>query len=282
MRRFLLATLFLIAAPGAVWAADLERGKYLLHAGNCISCHTDLKNKGPLLAGGRALKTPFGTFYGPNITPDKETGIGAWSDADFVRALRQGVSPKGEHYFPVFPYTSFTRITDADLLDLKAYLFSLAPVKRANTPHDVAFPFGYRFPLFGWKLLNFRQGPDAADADRGSYLANALGHCAECHTQRNIMGALKRPMWMAGSQDGAEGKPAPNITPDKDTGIGEWSVRDLTYFLETGTTREGDVVGGLMAEVVEHGTGHLNEADRQAMTAYLRALPPIANKIKRK
>ena len=275
------------SAPPALAQGDAARGEGVFRAGNCTSCHTDLKNKGPLLAGGRALATPFGVFYGPNITPDPTHGIGRWTDADFIRAMRQGVSPRGEHYFPVFPYTAFTGLSEQDLLDLKAYLFMLPPVARANEPHEVPFPFNLRLGAMVWKWLYFREGPlrddPARDAawNRGRYLVEAAGHCAECHTQRDPLGGLKRAAWMAGSTDGAEGKSAPNITPDRETGIGGWSVADLAYFLANGTQPDGDVAGGLMAEVIEHGTGRLSDADRRAMVAYLQSLPAIVNKVRR-
>lgn len=266
---------------------DPKRGEIVFRAGNCTSCHTDLKNKGAPLAGGRALATPFGVFYGPNITPDPVHGIGRWSDADFTRAMRRGVSPKGEHYFPVFPYTAFTGLSDRDLRDLKAYLFTRPAVAKANRPHDVSFPFNLRLGAMAWKWLYFREGTLEEDPtrdaawNRGRYLVEAAGHCAECHTQRDRLGGLKREAWLAGSSDGAEGKPTPNITPDRETGIGGWSATDLAYFLENGTLPDGDVAGGLMAEVIEHGTGRLPAEDRRAMTAYIRSLTPIVHKVRR-
>ncbi|MBI3707992.1 MAG: cytochrome c, partial [Proteobacteria bacterium] len=220
------------AWPGQAQTPDgaaIKRGEYLFIAGGCIGCHTDVKNNGAPLAGGRALATPFGTFYGPNITPDPVHGIGKWSDADFIRALREGVRPDGANYFPVFPYTSFTKISDADLRDLKAYIFSLPPVAKPSRPHDVSFPFNLRFLQFGWKLLNFTAGPYApdttkpADWNRGAYLVQALTHCGECHTPRNAMGGLKTSLAYAGTADGPEGERVPNVTTDPDTGIGKWS-----------------------------------------------------------
>jgi mono/diheme cytochrome c family protein len=283
----LLATAAFVFAPSPIRAqvGNASRGENIFAAGNCTSCHTDLKNQGPLLAGGRALETPFGVFFGPNITPDPAHGIGRWSDDDFIRAMRKGVSPKGEHYFPVFPYPAFTGLTDRDLRDLKAYIFTLPPVARPNKPHQVPFPFNLRLGALAWKLLYFREGPFAPDPsrdaawNRGRYLVEAAGHCAECHTQRDRFGGLKRAMWMAGSADGAEGKPAPNVTPDKDTGIGNWKETDLVYFLETGTLPDGDVAGGLMGEVIRYGTGKLSAEDRKAMATYLKSLKPITHKV---
>lgn len=274
-------------ADARAQAGNAARGEIVFAAGNCTSCHTDLKNKGPLLAGGRALETPFGVFFGPNITPDPVHGIGRWSDDDFVRALRKGLSPKGEHYFPVFPYPAFTGLTDRDLRDLKAYIFTLPPVPQPNKPHRAPFPFNLRLGAAVWKLLYFREGPMVPDSNRdpirnrGRYLVEAAGHCAECHTQRDRFGGLKRDMWLAGSTDGAEGKPAPNITPDKDTGIGNWKESDLVYFLETGTLPDGDVAGSLMAEVIRYGTGRLPAEDRKAIAAYLGTVKPVVNKIQR-
>ena len=279
------------ALTQGVLAPDREaakRGEYLFSAGGCAGCHTDVKNTGPVGAGGRALKTPFGTFYGPNITPDPDQGIGRWSDADFMRALRDGVSPQATHYFPVFPFTSFTRISDADMRDLKAYLFSLPPSPKPNRPHEVGFPFDLRFVQYFWKRLFFDRGAFVADAgrsaelNRGAYLVEALGHCGECHTPRNLFGASDRSLAYAGTRDGPEGAKAPNITPDRETGIGKWTVGDLTDLLKTGMTPDGDFVGATMAEVVRATTGKLSERDLKAMVAYLRALQPIRNDLRGK
>ncbi len=185
-RRPIATALTLMLLSGAIPAVAEEdavtRGEYLVHAGGCFSCHTVAG--GEKLAGGRALATPFGTFYSPNITPDPETGIGRWTDALFLQALREGVRPDGANYFPVFPYPSFTGITDRDALTIKAYLFSLPPVHRENRPHDVPFPFSWRFLQAGWKLLFFTPGPFQPAAERsvvynrGAYLVTALAHCA--------------------------------------------------------------------------------------------------------
>jgi mono/diheme cytochrome c family protein len=240
-----------------------------------------VKNNGPLGAGGRALATPFGTFYGPNITPHPELGIGRWSEADFIRALREGTRPDGTHYFPVFPYTSYTRIADQDLRDLRAYIFSLPPVARPNRPHDVRFPFNLRFLLGFWRWLYFWPGafrPDparSAEINRGVYLVEALGHCEQCHTPRTALGGLDRDFYLAGTRRGPDGARVPNITPDPATGIGRWSPEDLMDLLSQGMTPDGDFVGATMAEVVRSSTSRLSEADRAAITAYLRSLPPI-------
>ncbi|HJS33762.1 MAG TPA: cytochrome c [Alphaproteobacteria bacterium] len=264
----------------------IERGEYLFGAAGCAGCHTDVKNKGPVGAGGRELKTPFGVFYGPNITPDRDHGIGRWSDADFIRALRNGVSPRGEQYYPVFPFTSFTKISDGDILDIKAYLLSLRPSPTPNRAHRIGFPFNLRFAQYFWKLLFFDRGAfvddsrRSAELNRGGYLVAALGHCGECHTPRNLFGASDRGLAYAGTRDGPDGAKVPNITPDRDTGIGMWSAGDLAELLTTGMTPDGDFVGGSMAEVVRETTSKLSRSDLKAMVAYLRALPPIRNDLR--
>jgi len=270
-------------------ASAVERGKYLLYAGGCIACHTDkatLKAKGPILGGGRILKTPFGTFFGPNITPHPKHGIGRWTEAQFRRALRYGRAPSGRHYYPAFPYTSFTRMTDRDVGALWAYLRTLKPVDRPNKPHELAFPYNIRFLVTFWKWMNFRSGPLAPDPakskpwNRGAYLVRALGHCGECHTPRNSLGGLKRNLSMSGSADEKDG--APNITPHKETGIGSWSAEDLVSALKLGILPDGDFVGGEMTEVVEYNTSKLTDADLKAIATYLAALPPIRSKPKKK
>ncbi len=213
----------------------------------------------------------------PNITPDAETGIGRWTDAQFLRALRQGRRPDGASYFPVFPYPSFTNITDADALAIKAYLFSLPPVRRENRAHDVAFPFSWRFLQTGWRLLFFREGPFHADAsrdavyNRGAYLVTALGHCGECHTPRNVLGAVKPSLALAGTRDGPDGQAVPNITPDRTSGIGDWDGADIVTLLRTGRTPEQSAVKGAMREVVQDGLKMLSDADLQAIAVYLLA-----------
>jgi mono/diheme cytochrome c family protein len=267
-----------------------ERGKYLLYAGGCISCHTDkatLKAKGPILGGGRALKTPFGTFYGPNITPHPEHGIGRWTEAQFRRALRHGRAPSGRNYYPSFPYTTFTRMTDSDIGALWAYLRTIKPVDRRNRPHAIGFPYNIRFLVTFWKWLNFKRGPFRPDPakpkawNRGAYLVTALAHCGECHTPRNAMGGLRRDLAMSGTASGPVGD-TPNITPDKKTGIGSWSASDVASALKLGMLPDGDIVGGEMIQVVEHGTSHLSERDLNAIAAYLRSLPALRSKPKKK
>ena len=260
----------------------VKMGEYLTIAGGCVSCHTDFRNKGQPFAGGAAISTPFGKFYAPNITPSKEHGIGDWSDADFIRAMRNGKNPNGAHYFPAFPYTSYTQITEPDLRAMRAYLFSLKPVERASTPHDISFPLSWRFLQVGWKMLFFREGefePDpnrSAEVNRGAYLANALAHCGECHTPRNKLGGLDYDSWMAGTPNGPGNETIPNLTPDADTGL-SWTVREIVEYLKTGATPDFDFAGSMMAEVIEHNTGKLTEADLKAIAMYLKSLPPVRN-----
>ncbi len=263
-----------LACIGPAAAQDaVQRGEYLVHAGGCASCHTAAG--GLPFAGGRALTTPFGTFYSPNITPDPETGIGRWTDAQFLRALREGRRPDGASYFPVFPYPSFTNIGNADVLAIKAYLFSLTPARQTNRAHDVALPFSWHFLQIGWRLLFFREGPYLADPshdatyNRGAYLVTALAHCGECHTPRNMLGAVKPTLALAGTHDGPDGQTVPNITPDRKTGIGDWGSDDIVTLLKTGRTPEESAVKGAMREAVQDGLRFLTDADLQAIATYL-------------
>jgi mono/diheme cytochrome c family protein len=265
----------------AARAADpdtVARGAYLADAAGCDNCHTDRAHGGQPYAGGLALATPFGTFYSPNITPDPETGIGRWTDQQFLLALREGVRPDGANYFPVFPYPSFTGITDDDALAIKAYLFSLPAVRQANRPHDVPFPVSWRFLQSGWKLLFFTPGPfqpapgRSTLQNRGAYLVTALAHCGECHTPRNFLGALDTDGFLSGTPNGPDGKKVPNITQDKATGIGKWSEDDILNLLKIGMTPDFDFVGGAMSEVVKD-TARLTDEDRGAIAAYLKTVP---------
>ncbi len=273
-------------APAAAGERTIAQGEYLVKAGGCRSCHTAAGDQP--LAGGRALATPFGTFYSPNITPDPETGIGRWTDAQFLRALREGVRPDGANYFPVFPYPSFTGISDSDALAIKAYLFSLPPVRRPNQPHDVWFPFSWRFLQTGWKLLFFTKGPfqptpgRSAAYNRGAYIVTALAHCGECHTPRNLFGAVRVSMRLAGTRDGPDGQLVPNITPDPGTGIGRWEHDDVVELLRTGNTPEQSKVKGAMREAIADGLKHLGDEDLAAIADYLFAQPPIIHDVSSK
>lgn len=269
-------------AADAAGADAVKRGEYLFNAAGCLGCHTDEKGGGKPLAGGRALATPFGTFYPPNITPDPEHGIGRWSDADFIRAFREGRAPDGSYLYPAFPYPSYTRMTDRDLLDLRAYLFSRDAVSVPNRPHDLSIPFSWRFLLAGWQWLYFdNRGPRPDDPtkppewNRGRYVVDALGHCGECHTPRTTFGGTEADRYLAGNPKGPNGDKVPNITPQPRFGIGGWTPGDITLLLETGLTPEGDVVGNAMAEVVRNSTSKLTAEDRAAVAAYLQSLPPI-------
>jgi mono/diheme cytochrome c family protein len=273
--------------PAAHAAGSPEKGRYIFDAGGCLACHTDLKNKGAPLAGGPPLKTPFGTFYAPNITPDRTHGIGGWSDADFLRAMREGIAPDGRQLYPVFPYTSYTKATDEDLLDLKAYIFSLPASPTPSRPHDIGFPFSIRLTLLPWKWMNFMPGrfqPDPArDAawNRGAYLVQALAHCGECHTSRNRLGGLDRDRWLAGAPMPTSDLVAPNLTPDR-SGLADWSPGDIAFALETGSLPEGGSFGGEMNEVVVNSTSKLTAADRSAIATYLKGLPPLPSAAKKK
>ena len=278
----------LAAAPAFGGQPDVERGKYLFHAAGCLGCHTDVKGKGKPLAGGRKLKTPFGVFMSPNITADLRHGIGNWSDEDFVRALRLGIAPDGRHYFPVFPYPSYTGIPDRDLLDIKAYIFTLPKAAAANKPHDLGPPFGWRFLVSLWKALYFTPGPfrpekaQSEEWNRGAYLVTALIHCGECHTPRDFLGGKKAGMALAGTKDGPTGGIIPNITPDKETGIGRWPDADLREILKSGMLPDADFVGSEMGEVVDGSTSKLTGADLAAVIVYLRSLPPVSHRVQRK
>ena len=258
---------------------DAKRGGYLIKAGGCLACHTAEQKDAVPFAGGRALKTPFGTFYGPNITPHPEAGIGRWSEADFIKAMRHGVRPDGANYFPSFPYPSFTLIADSDLRDLWAHLRTLPPNSRANRQHDLDFPFGWRWPVTIWKWLFFRPGPFAqapgapAAVNRGAYLVQALGHCGECHTPRNFVGGPKKSRYLAGGKT-PEGKDVSNLTP---ANLKKWTDKDLSDFLSSGMTPDGDVPAEAMGEVIRNTTGQLTAADLAAMVAYLRTVPAIAD-----
>lgn len=285
----------LLGGPAAVAqeAADpqaVERGRYVFDAAGCYGCHTDVKNKGEALAGGRELKTPFGTFYGPNITPDREHGIGGWTLEEFTRALRDGVAPDGSPYYPAFPYTSFTRMTDADVADLWAYLRTVEPVAESDKPHALSFPFNMRWLNSVWQALYFTPGrleagePPAAveDADtwrRGAYLVHALAHCGECHTPRGLLGATDDSLALAGNADGPDGDIAPNITPHAGTGIGDWSPGDITTYLDIGMLPDGDFAGSAMAEIIDHSTSKMTPEDRRAIAIYLKSLAPVERRV---
>jgi mono/diheme cytochrome c family protein len=267
------------AAIPANHVADVDNGRTLFHAGGCSSCHaTPDQDDRTRLGGGYALKSPFGTFHVPNISLHARDGIGGWSTADFVRAMREGVSPDGRHYYPAFPFMSYQRMTVDDLADLFAFMKTLPAVEGRAPDHDLPFPFGIRRGIGLWKLA-FLDGrmfaPDpsrSATWNRGAYLVEGPGHCAECHSERNAAGAIIEERRFAGGPN-PEGRGAvPNITPHP-TGIGGWSIQDIALTLKTGETPNFIKVGGLMTSVVRN-TAQLTDADRAAIAEYVLSLPP--------
>jgi mono/diheme cytochrome c family protein len=274
------AGLFILVLAFGAAAQDAKRGEYLSKAAGCLGCHTEEKKDAAAYAGGRALKTPFGTFYGPNITPHKEAGIGAWSEADFVRAMREGRRADGANLFPAFPYPSFTKMSDGDLRDLWAYLRSLPPNATPSRPHELGFLYRWRFLVTVWKWLFFTPGAFVADTkdavlNRGAYLVQALGHCGECHTPRNFFGAPKKDRFLAGAKLDKTG--VPNITPTRLKKVSDGELKDV---LKTAMTSDGDVLAESMAEVVRNTTSQLTAQDLDAMVAYLRSLPALPDEPK--
>ena len=288
MRGAAIALAALLLADAAL--ADEEaiaRGAYLARAGGCHACHTDHVVGGPSLAGGGAVATPFGSLFAPNITPDREHGIGRWSQAQFVTAMRHGQAPGSESYYPAFPYTAYSGITDGDLIDLWTYLQAQAPVAQPSAPHALAFPFDQRLASWAWQLMFFAPRPFLADPsrdeawNRGRYLAEHLLHCGECHTPRNLLGGLDESLAYAGNRDWPAGGTVPNITSDKATGIGSWNANDIVWLLKTGFDPEGNDVQGSMAELIEHGSNHLEDTDLEAVAAYILSLDAIVYEIRR-
>lgn len=278
-----LFVFWLLVAPiFALGQGDAKRGEYLAKAGGCIGCHTEEGKDAVAYAGGRALKTPFGTFYGPNITPHPDAGIGRWSEGDFIRAMREGRRPDGANFYPAFPYPSFTRISDADLRDLWAFLRSLPPSAKPSRPHELGLLYRARFMLDVWKSLFFKPGPFTRDpqqsavVNRGSYLVQALGHCGECHTPRNSLGGPKKGRYLAGAKLG-EDTTAQNLTP---TRLKKWSDGELRDILSSGLYPDGDVLGETMGEVVRNTTSQLTKDDLDALIAYLRSLPALPDEPK--
>ncbi|MBF0561251.1 MAG: c-type cytochrome [Alphaproteobacteria bacterium] len=273
---------FLLTVIHPAWAGDeaaIQRGKYLYDGADCAGCHgADPSSSTP--SGGKSLTTPFGIFHAPNITPDKQFGIGTWSVEDFHHALRQGIAPGGKQLFPVFPFPSFSALTDRDMEDLYAYLMSIPPVAVPSKPHEVQAPFSWRSLMWFWRALFLKPGPYQPQAgrdaewNRGNYLVHAVAHCQECHTPRNPMGALIQSRAFSGNIGGPDGQNAPNITSDVLTGIGGWTVDEIETLLKTGQTPAFDAVGSGMKAVVR-GTSKLTDADRHAMAVYLKTVPAI-------
>lgn len=273
--------------PQSTWAGlgepNLENGERVFWEGGCSSCHaapgaTDENRL--VLAGGAPIKSPFGTFHPPNISPDETAGIGGWTLAEFGDAMLRGIGKAGEHLYPSFPYASYARMTPRDINDLFGYLKTL-PASSATTPaHDLPFPFNQRVLLGGWKFLYLDDKPRVtlakpdAKVERGQYLVEGPGHCGECHTPRDSLGGMKTDAWLAGAPN-PEGGPGrvPNITPGE-KGLGGWSESDIVYYLETGFTPTFDSVGGSMVSVQKN-MARLPAEDREAIAAYLKAIPPL-------
>lgn len=285
-----LAVFWFVTAPktlgadvlAANYTANLKNGEELYHAGGCAGCHmtTGQKDKDQL-GGGLAFHTAFGTFHAPNISPDATHGIGNWTELQFINAVMRGVGTEGEHLYPALPYTSYQKMKVADVRDIFAYMKTLKANATLNKPHEVGFPFNVRRLLGGWKFLNMDYAAWTDDAskdakwNRGGYLVEGPGHCAECHSPRDAMGGIIQASRFAGGKNPDGPGYIPNITPHED-GI-KWSAEDMTSFLETGQTPEFDSAGGTMAEVIEN-TSKLTAEDREAMAAYLVSLPPRAGK----
>jgi mono/diheme cytochrome c family protein len=261
----------------AAYTPNVANGKTMFDAGGCVSCHATSKDERTILGGGLALKSPFGTFYVPNISQNPVDGIGRWSEADFVTAMTKGTSPAGRHYFPSFPYTSYAKMKLEDVRDLFAYLKTLPQAAGKVREHDVPFPFNIRRNVGGWKFLFFDDKPFVADAsksaewNRGAYLVNGPGHCSECHSPRNALGGTIASQRFAGGPNPEGEGWVPNITQK---GLSEWSDKDIAYFLETGQTPEGDSAGGSMTPVIAN-MSQLSAADRMAIAVYLKSLPAV-------
>lgn len=253
---------------------DPARGAYLARASGCIGCHTDFANGGQPLAGGPPIKTGFGTFRAPNITTDKEYGIGAWSLGDFATAVRRGISPDGRPYYPAFPYEFYTKLSDQDVADLYAAFQTVALVARPAPPQDIAFPFSFRPGLKIWRDWHFQPGrfaPDpsrSAEWNRGAFLVGGPGHCAACHTPRNLLGGLVTSEAYAGSRDLPGGDRSPPITPEALAKSG-WDEDAIVIGLRMGVTPDGDALGGTMGEVVRDSTSFLTGDDLNAIAVYL-------------
>jgi mono/diheme cytochrome c family protein len=278
------------SASGDTAAPNLENGKYFYYVGGCASCHAapasdkceDPKYKDAQKpVGGRCLKTGFGVFYVPNITPDTQTGLGAWSSDDFIKAMTKGTSPQGKNYYPAFPYASFQRMKRSDLLDLWAFLRSLEPVNSTVPQHELSFPYNIRSAVSVWKALYLYSQPFTPDVtkseqvNRGAYLVEGPGHCGECHTPRSALGGMITSRKLSGGPAPEGSGFIPNLTPHA-TGIGSWSEKDISYALLTGFKPDGDVMGGAMTSVQQNMT-HLTPEDRDAVAAYLKSIPPVEN-----
>ncbi|MDD1526030.1 alcohol dehydrogenase [Bradyrhizobium sp. WBOS7] len=250
-------------------------GKTLVEAGGCAGCHT--ADPARPFAGGKRIDTPFGAIYAPNLTPDRDTGIGAWQDADFTRALRYGIGPDGSNYYPAFPYPYFTKMTKDDTLAIRAYLGTLAPVVSRNKPPELRWPFGYRGLMRIWNAIYFKPGlfePDQSKSaawNRGGYLVTGLGHCGACHTPKNYFGADRDAQALAGNE--VAGWFAPRLDGAARTGLKSWSEADIAEYLQSGRNARSHA-GGPMADVVVNSTSKMSDADVRAIALYLKSLPP--------
>lgn len=261
----------------AALQGDAEAGRIIFAAAGCASCHVAQNaeaSETPLLTGGHAFATDFGTFYAPNISPHPESGIGGWTDAQIIHAIQAGVSPDGRYYYPAFPNHAYALADPQDIADLVAHLRRLPEDATASKPHDVSFPFSIRRGLWLWRTMFAPKdwvGPaDTPQIERGRYLAEALGHCSECHTPRNALGGLDRTRWMAGAPLPTGKGKVPNLTP----AALDWSETDIAEYLRSGFTPEYDVAGGDMVDVIAN-TSQLSDEDRAAIAAYLKALPAV-------
>ena len=291
MKKFLISIVVLIAVIAAAGlyvtrpktvdparfanlSGDVAAGERIYYAAGCGSCHAAPGSDDKLvLAGGKRFETPYGAFIAPNISMDTTQGIGAWSQLQFASAVLEGTSPEGSHYFPAFPYTTYTRMQDHDVADLWAFMQTLPASDVPSVPHEIGFPYNIRLGIGGWKLLYVTdawalKSPESDEIERGRYLVEAMGHCAECHTPRNAVGAHERDRWMAGAPNPSGKGRIPGLTPAQL----DWSAGDIAYYLETGFTPDFDSAGGGMVDVIDN-TSKLSSEDRAAMAAYLKALP---------
>lgn len=267
------------------YTPDPANGLTVFNAAGCSSCHAVPGQPDRLkLGGGLAITSPFGTFHSPNISPDPVDGVGRWTEAEFASAVLKGTSPSGAHYFPAFPYASYRLARVEDVRDLFAYLKTLSPVSGKVRDHDMPFPFNVRRSVGIWKFLFMDDKPFVPDParsaqwNRGAYLVNGLGHCAECHSPRNFLGGIVAAQRFAGGPNPEGEGWVPNITQKR---LGEWSAKDIGYFLETGQTPEGDTTGGAMARVIRN-TSQLSAQDRAAMAEYIKSLPPVEGPVRPK
>jgi mono/diheme cytochrome c family protein len=268
----------------------VARGEYLARAGDCIACHT--APEGRVFAGGRAMLTPFGTLYTSNITPDPQAGIGKWSGDDFYKTMHNGRFPDGGLIYPAMPFASYTKVTRADSDAIFAYLKSIPPVNRMNRPHDLRFPYDNRSLILGWRTLFFNEGqyaPDSsksAEFNRGAYLVEGLGHCGMCHSPINALGGTSQSEAFKGGLIPMQNWYAPSLTSNREGGLGDWSIKDITDLLKTGISARG-VVYGPMAEVVYNSLQYLTDDDLRAMAVYLKSIaepsppPPLSSTLPR-